>query len=84
VGRLLRQLGHSRQVMCVTHLPQVAAQAHCHLAVNKRTRAKTTLTEVSVLDEAARTREVARMLGGVDITPQTMAHAEEMIQRARS
>ncbi len=83
VGRLLRQLGESRQVMCVTHLPQVAAQAHRHQRVSKRTHGDATLTEVTPLDDAARAREIARMLGGVDITPKTIAHAAEMMRLAR-
>lgn len=83
VGRLLRQLGGRRQVMCVTHLAQVAAQAHHHYQVRKRTDGETTHTEIAPLDPKPRIDEVARMLGGVDITSQTRAHAKEMIERAQ-
>ncbi len=83
VGQLLRRLGGDRQVLCVTHLPQVASQAHQHLRVHKLTDGKTTETRIEHLDEPARVDETARMLGGVDITRQTRRHAQEMIQRAQ-
>jgi len=83
VGQLLRRLGDRRQVLCVTHLPQVASQAHQHLRVHKLSDGKTTETRIDSLDEKARVDEVARMLGGVDITQQTRRHAREMIQRAQ-
>lgn len=83
VGQLLRQLGSERQVLCVTHLPQVAAQAHQQLRVHKMTDGKTTETRIDTLDDAARVDEVARMLGGVDITDQTRRHALEMIALAQ-
>ena len=83
VGRRLRQLGEEYQVLCVTHQPQVAAQAHNHLQVAKATDADSVETVITPLDEAERTREVARMLGGVEITDQTLSHAEEMIRRGR-
>jgi DNA repair protein RecN (Recombination protein N) len=79
VGQLLRQLGDSRQVLCVTHLPQVASQAHQHLKVHKHTDGKTTETAITPLNEQSRVEEIARMLGGVKITDQTLAHAKEMI-----
>jgi DNA repair protein RecN (Recombination protein N) len=82
VGQLLRRLGDSHQVLCVTHLPQVAAQAHQHLKVSKQTDGKTTETGISVLNEQERVAEIARMLGGVKITEQTLAHAQEMIAGA--
>lgn len=82
VGQLLRKLGKSRQVLCVTHLPQVAAQGHHHLRVSKSSSAQKTTTVVDVLDIQHRRDEIARMLGGVEITEQTKAHAEEMIARA--
>jgi DNA repair protein RecN (Recombination protein N) len=82
VGRLLRDLSGQRQVFCITHLPQVAAQAHGHLKVHKMTREGDTSTAVSTLDRAARVEELARMLGGLEITAQTRAHAEEMIALA--
>ena len=71
------------QVLCVTHLPQVASQAHRQLRVHKLSDGKTTETNIDALDEKARVDEIARMLGGVDITQQTRRHAQEMIQRAQ-
>ncbi len=79
VGKKLRQLGAERQVLCVTHLPQVASQAHHHFRVEKSSRDKQTVTAVFALDDGERLEEVARMLGGVQITEQTRAHASEMI-----
>jgi DNA repair protein RecN (Recombination protein N) len=79
VGKKLRQLGAEHQVLCVTHLPQVASQAHHHFRVEKSSRDKQTVTAVFALDDAERLEEVARMLGGVQITEQTRAHASEMI-----
>ena len=82
VGRLLRTLGETHQVMCVTHLPQVAALGHHHMKVTKHTDAKTTHTGIVALNGKQREDEIARMLGGMEITPQTRAHATEMIHRA--
>ena len=79
VGNKLRLLGGERQVLCVTHLPQVASRAHHHFRVEKSSRDRQTTTAVFALDEAERLEEVARMLGGVEITAQTRAHASEMI-----
>lgn len=79
VGQLLRRLGNSRQVLCVTHLPQVAAQAHQHLQVRKFTRKGQTYTDITPLSPGDRIGEVARMLGGVEITEKTLAHAREML-----
>jgi DNA repair protein RecN (Recombination protein N) len=84
VGKQLRTLGGSHQVLCITHLPQVAALAHDHLQVSKQTRDGQTFTAIVPLTEAARCEEIARMLGGMEITRQTRAHAKEMIARARS
>ncbi len=83
VGKLLRQLSNSRQVLCVTHLPQVASQAHHQLLVKKTTDGETTQTTFKRLDADTRVQEIARMLGGQTITEQTMAHANEMISQAR-
>jgi len=83
VGRLLRTLGGARQVLCVTHLPQVAAQAHSQLQVRKYSRDGQTYTAVESLDEEERVGEVARMLGGREITRTTLDHAREMIDRAQ-
>ncbi len=82
VGRLLRQLGGRRQVLCVTHLPQVAAQGHHHLQIRKQSGAKSAHTRVEPLSEAGRVQEIARMLGGMEITEQTLAHAREMLSRS--
>ena len=82
VGRQLRNLGESHQVLCVTHLPQVAALGHQHFQVSKQTSKHSTQTNIVELSENARQDEIARMLGGVEITSQTRAHAEEMISRA--
>ncbi|MET4000961.1 DNA repair protein RecN [Marinobacterium sp. MBR-109] len=79
VGRMLRELGERVQVLCVTHQPQVAAQGHQHLYVSKRGQKGTAQTRVSRLSEAQRVEEVARMLGGVDITRTSMEHAREML-----
>ena len=82
VGKKLRLLGRDRQVLCVTHLPQVASQAHHHYRVEKFSENNATSTEVVVLSKEERLEEVARMLGGVTITEQTRAHASEMISTA--
>jgi DNA repair protein RecN (Recombination protein N) len=82
VGRQLRSLGEHRQVLCVTHLPQVAAQAHHHYRVLKRTHGQTTHTRVVALETEPRVEEIARMLGGVELTDKTRAHAREMIGQA--
>lgn len=84
VGSRLRALAENRQVLCVTHLPQVAAQAHSHLQVSKTRGTDSTGTGIETLNEAGRGQEIARMLGGVEITKQTLAHAEEMIERAKA
>ena len=81
VGNRLRSLADNRQVLCVTHLPQVAAQAHHHLQVSKTRGKDHTGTSIRALDESARGQEIARMLGGVEITEQTLAHAEEMLSK---
>lgn len=83
VGTHLRALGGQRQVLCVTHLPQVAAQAHHHLMVSKSNKAGTQ-TGVKKLDIRDRIDEIARMLGGIEITATTRNHAAEMIQRAET
>jgi len=79
VGHLLNRIAVNRQVFCVTHLPQVASQGDHHLLVNKSTLAETTLTQVIALDKKERIEEIARMLGGLEITEQTRAHAKEML-----
>jgi DNA repair protein RecN (Recombination protein N) len=80
VGRLLKRLGQSRQVLCVTHLPQVASQANQHFQVAKGTTdAGKTVSHIDVLDTKARVEEVARMLGGIEITETTRKHARELL-----
>jgi len=78
VGKQLRTLGKHHQVICITHLPQVAAQAHQHLQITKLTSDKTTRTRIRELDEEQRMEEIARMLGGKKITASTREHAREM------
>lgn len=82
VGRLLRELGTHTQVLAVTHLPQVAAQAHAQQAVEKTERRGHSSLSIRSLDARERVAELARMLGGVEVTAQTQAHAEEMLERA--
>lgn len=84
VGRELRQLGEHSQVLCVTHLPQVAAQGHQHLRVAKLTDGRSTRTSVAALSPEERVDELARMLGGVEITPRARAHANEMLAAVAS
>jgi DNA repair protein RecN (Recombination protein N) len=82
VGLKLRALASGRQIFCVTHLHQVAVQGHHHLRVEKNTGSGQTQTQVKKLTEKERVDEIARMLGGVKITAQTLAHAEEMLNGA--
>jgi DNA repair protein RecN (Recombination protein N) len=83
VGQKLRSLGAQRQVLCVTHLPQVAAQGHAHLRVSKHSGDDSTHTRIETLDSAGRRDELARMLGGVEITRETRAHAKKMLEQAQ-
>ncbi|MFI0474194.1 DNA repair protein RecN [Halomonas sp. HMF6819] len=83
VGQLLRRLGEKGQVMTVTHLPQVAAQAHQHLHIEKQAKRDSTLTHMALLDEKGRVSELARMLGGVKLSEQTLAHAREMLNASQ-
>lgn len=83
VGRLLAKLGERRQVLCVTHLPQVAACAGWQWQVSKEKSGNAFRSKVSALDDAARVEEIARMLGGVEITARTRAHAAEMLKLER-
>ncbi|MBX9704901.1 MAG: DNA repair protein RecN [Gammaproteobacteria bacterium] len=80
VGKLLRALGHKTQVLCITHLPQVAAQAHHHLQVIKTTDGKQTQTQLQALSGEEKVYEIARMLGGVKLTEQTLAHARSLLE----
>ena len=80
VGRLLKRLGQGRQVLCVTHLPQVASQANQHFQVAKSTLENgKTASRIDMLDAKARVEEVARMLGGLEITATTRKHARELL-----
>ena len=80
VGRLLKRLGHQRQVLCVTHLPQVASQANQHFQVAKGTTGEgRTVSRIDVLGTRERVEEVARMLGGIEITETTRKHARELL-----
>ncbi len=82
VGTLLRTLSADAQVLCVTHLPQVAAQGHTHLRVTKTSGDDSVETSLARLDPEQKVEEIARMLGGVRITRQTLAHAREMLAQA--
>jgi DNA repair protein RecN (Recombination protein N) len=82
VGRKLAQLAARRQILCVTHLPQVASQGQRHYRVVKLTDGKTSRTNVRSLSSEERVEELSRMLGGIEITAATRAHAAEMIDRA--
>jgi DNA repair protein RecN (Recombination protein N) len=81
VGHMLKQLGSDRQVLCVTHLPQVAACAHWQWSIRKETVGENTVSRVTALDAAGRIEEIARMLGGVKITETTRQHAREMLEK---
>jgi DNA repair protein RecN (Recombination protein N) len=80
VGRLMKQLGRDRQVMAVTHLPQVAACADHHLVVAKQRQGQVTLSTVTAVQGESRVAEIARMLGGERLSSTTLAHAKEMLQ----
>jgi DNA repair protein RecN (Recombination protein N) len=80
VGQLLNHLSQQRQVLCITHLPQVACKGHHQFQVSKEIQENSTHTYIKNLTHQQRVEEIARMLGGVEITSQTLAHAEEMLQ----
>lgn len=82
IGQLMRRLGNTRQVLCVTHLPQVAARAHQHLAVGKEVRDGVTVSRIARLDRPARVEELARMLAGSEITATSRKHARELLAGA--
>ncbi|NMY40717.1 DNA repair protein RecN [Pseudomonas sp. WS 5013] len=84
VGQLLRRLGERGQVLTVTHLPQVAAQGHQHLFVHKARGQDSTQTAVACLTPDGRVEEIARMLGGVDLTEESLAHARKMVTKAQA
>lgn len=82
VGQLLRKLAENTQVICITHLPQIAAQGHNHILVEKTTNTNNTEVTLTTLNQNERINEIARMLGGIKITQQTLAHAKEMLNAA--
>ena len=84
VGRLMKQLGQDRQVMAVTHLPQVAACADHHLVVSKHSDAQGTSSQVTALGADERVNEIARMLGGEKVSDTTLAHAREMLSHTHA
>ena len=79
VGRLLAELGNRHQVLCVTHLPQVAARGQYQFQVSKQQINQTTISKIERLQQPARIEEIARMLGGVKITETTREHAKELL-----
>lgn len=81
VGNLLHELANNRQIFCVTHLPQIAAQGDHHIQITKISDDNTTVTKINHLNKKQRIHEIARMLGGVNITQQTLAHAKEMLNQ---
>jgi DNA repair protein RecN (Recombination protein N) len=83
VGRKLRQVARTRQVLCITHLPQIASYADHHLRTDKRVEGERTLTSVAALAKDDRVREIARMLGGESITDTSLQHARELLGQAR-
>ncbi len=84
VGKHLRKLSNEAQVFCVTHLPQVAAQAHHHYKVDKQERNSAITAKISHLEKDARIKEIARMLGGIEMTQNTHEHAKEMLCQIRT
>ncbi|MBY0574867.1 MAG: DNA repair protein RecN, partial [Undibacterium sp.] len=79
VGRLLKRLGQDRQVLCVTHLPQVASHGNSHFEVSKTQLGGKTISHIQALDNKERVEEIARMLGGLEITATTRKHARELL-----
>ena len=84
VGKLLKKLSFERQVMCVTHLPQVACYGKNHLKVQKSQEDDTTVSRLRELNDDQRVEELARMLAGADITEKARANARELIENARA
>lgn len=82
VGKLLRRLGETHQVLCITHQPQVAALGHHHISVKKIEKNNTTHTQITFLDPDEKIQEIARMLGGVEVTQKTIEHAKEMLEKS--
>ena len=84
VGEKLRLIGRSRQVICITHLPQIAAAADSHFLISKETDGRTVKTDIALLDEEASVQELARMLGGANVTGTILESAGEMKELAKS
>ena len=84
VGKLLKKLSLERQVMCVTHLPQVASYGLTHLKVEKSQDGEATVSRLSVLNKTERIEELARMLAGSDVTKKARDNAQELIENARA
>lgn len=84
VGEKLRLIGRSRQVICITHLPQIAAAADSHFLISKETDGRTVKTDIALLDEEASVQELARMLGGANVTGRILESAGEMKELAKS
>jgi DNA repair protein RecN (Recombination protein N) len=84
IGRLVREVARHRQVLCITHLPQIAAFADVHLRVEKKAAGERTVQLVERLDGASREKEIARMMAGVEVTAKARAHAAEMLRQARA
>jgi DNA repair protein RecN (Recombination protein N) len=82
IGRKLEALSAKTQVLCVTHLPQIACHAARHYAVEKAVRGGRTFTEFRLLKKEEREREIARMLAGVEVTPQALKHARELLKNS--
>lgn len=82
VGEKLARIGGDRQVLCVTHLPQVASLADMHFQISKESHSGRTLTDVQALDEGGRVEELSRMIGGAEVSPFTIEAARDMLRRA--
>ncbi len=80
VGALMRELGATAQILCITHLPQVASQGHQHFKVEKLQTAQETSTQITPLNPTERVQELARLLGGATITPEALAHANKLME----
>jgi DNA repair protein RecN (Recombination protein N) len=80
VGRLMRELGKQAQIVCITHLPQVAALGHIHFKVEKKQSKLSTTTSIIPLDNNQRIQELARLLGGINISEEAMAHAKSLLE----
>lgn len=80
VGALIRTLGANAQILCITHLPQVAAQGHHHFKVEKLQTKDQTTTKITPLSESARVQELARLMGGTAVTPEALAHAQKLLE----